>query len=166
MLSKPHAAAIRRHVEGNVVHDFGAGNFALSVRLLELGASQVIAVDKSPAQPPPLAGLSFVRSRFEDYRESSDIAFISWPINHPVGLHRLIEHSRLVIYLGKNTDGTVCGYDALWDHLVQREALDHLPTFMQTLIVYGPRRVRRPQLPEEFAALNLDHVWSYRELNH
>lgn len=165
-LSHAHATAIQRHVEGKVVHDLGAGNLTLSVTLLKLGAVRVIAVDKEPPRTRSMPnGLTYVQSLFRNYKEVSDVAVASWPINNPSGLHRLVEHSRVVIYLGKNTDATVCGYEEFWDHLIRREVLEYLPSRAQSLVIYGPRRVERVKLPEELAATDIERIWGYDELH-
>lgn len=166
-LSRTQQEVVTEHVRGQTVHDFGAGDLRLSLELLALGAREVFAVDhRVPRQLPNGATdrLYVVQERFEDYTLTSPVAFVSWPVNWPVGLHVLLEATPTVIYLGKNMDGTVCGYPALWQQLVVREVLAHVPEQPNTLIVYGPRRLQREQLPEERAALDPARVWYFEEV--
>jgi hypothetical protein len=68
----------------------------------------------------------------------------------------------VVIYLGKCTDGTMCGTPRLWYLLSRREVLCHEPDRTNTLIVYGPGRddIRLP-LREEHAGINSDRLYTY-----
>src|SRR6185295_6166075 len=81
-----------------------------------------------------------------------------------MGLSELVRRANVVIYLGKNTDGTVCGGGGLWCELIQREILSYEPDPKNTLIVYGPARVGRELRGEEFAACNLERIHRYAEV--
>lgn len=165
-LSDAQRAVVARHVAGKTVHDLGAGRLGLAATLIELGAKKVLAVDKEPAWTnTPKTGVQYVRGYFRDYAPSSiPVAFASWPQNAATGLHRLLEQAPCVIYLGSNVDWSSCGYPLMWQQLSAREVLEHVPDRPNTLIVYGPARIERPGLPEEYAALDQERMWGYNEL--
>jgi hypothetical protein len=52
----------------------------------------------------------------------------------------------------------------MFEHLLGREILVHLPERKNTLIIYGNGVVQREPVPEEFAALNQEKMYSFREL--
>ena len=166
-LSPKQEDVLRDHVRGKCVHDYGCGNLTLSARLLELGADKVFGVDRDPQSVPSTLRdrLFFHRGHFDHYRDVSDVAFTAWPANWNTGLHPLLEQSPKVIYLGKNTDSSACGYSEMWRGLMRREVLAHVPEKQNTLIVYGPALVTRDPLPEERAALDFTRVWSFEDLH-
>jgi hypothetical protein len=86
---------------------------------------------------------------------------MSWPVNWRCGLGTVADYARKVIYLGKNTDGSMCGAMDLWCRLHKRVIHDYVPDRRNTLIVYG----RSPCCyPEEHAALTVEQrMWSYDE---
>lgn len=156
---------IEPFVRGRVVHDLGAGDLVEAKMLVEMGAEQVHAIDCRPM--PKVGDFRITRHtmRFDDWRHEGymDVAFVSWPINHDTGIERLLRSARTVIYHGKCTDGTMCGYPAMWQHLTQREVLAHEHNPVGTLIVYGRDPALRKPLPEEMCGLDLERVWSYSE---
>jgi hypothetical protein len=172
-LSKIQQEALKPYILGKKVHDLGAGGFELTHKLIDLGAEGVIAIDRySPFPSPSFFDLApnqgkiqFVQSYFHDYHEPIQTAFCSWPVNWQSGLDHIAARTETFIYLGSNTDGSMCGYQDMWQHLRTREILAHLPERKNTLIVYGPKTVDRPEVPEERAALNLDKMWSYGALH-
>lgn len=165
VLSPEQQAAIRPFVEEKVVHDLGAGDLTLSKWLIEAGAKQVVAIDRNDAEGgfDSLGRLIRWVCRFHEYEDPIDVAFMSWPVNWTVSLDTLANRARIVIYLGSNLDGSACGDPSLWTALSQREVLVHLPHPKNTLIVYGPGAANREPLPEEFAALNQERIYSYHE---
>lgn len=136
-------AALAPHVAGRVVHDLGAGRGGHADELLTLGAAQVEAVDavdmRSALKSKPC--VRYRRAYFKDYRpESVDVAFVSWPQNNEGTVRDLLpilERAATVVYLGKNTDGTMCGTPRLFRHLVGRALLDYVPARKNVLAVYG-----------------------------
>lgn len=154
-------------VTGQVVHDLGAGDLFLAHYLVHyLGASKVIAVEKERVPPPTSDKVEYVRSYFDKFEGKPDVALLSWPVSWDSGVLHLVRKARILIYLGRNTDGTVCGYRNLWGHLASREVLhyDDRSDQHNTLIIYGPGpRVGR-RLPEEHAALDQSRVWTPMEL--
>jgi hypothetical protein len=161
-LSLAQARTLRPHVLGRRIHDYGCGTLALSAQLLVLGATHVTCIDKEPVRRVPAAlrsRLTFVLAPFQKYPGSDEVAFVSWPVNWDTGLHVLLRQSPVVAYLGKNADDTCCGYSQMWEELSRREAFAYVPEKRNTLIVYGPTLVARPNLPEEMAGM--DHSVSH-----
>lgn len=154
-LSKAQREVLGSVLKGQKVTDLGAGNCLRSLELLDLGAAKVIAIDKEPANPQKRQGFTFVRSYFADYKGSRpDVAFLSWPPNHTCpGLLPIVKQAPMVIYLGKNTDGTACGSPELFWHLTSLEVIHYIPDRINTLIVYGNKQVEREPRGEERAAL-------------
>ena len=160
-------AAVKALVQGQTVCDLGAGDMELSVKLLDLGATGVIAVDKED-YPVPDARITPVHSYYANltrHIELPKIAFVSWPINHDEhSLGRLVSRFSYVIYLGKNTDFTSCASPQFFQALLPREVLAYVPTKKNVLIVYGPKRATREPYGEELAALTMyEHAFEYEE---
>lgn len=152
---------LRSHVQGQVVWDLGAGDLAWSQRLVQLGAKKVVAVDKEPMQGRP-GKVEIRKGYFHDIEPSAPdiipVAFLSWPANYPQrGLLELLDRALKVIYLGKNTDGSACGWPVLFANFYFRNLLAHVPHKGNSLLVYdtyrlpneGPRRL----VAEEYAPL-------------
>jgi hypothetical protein len=160
-LSDAQQKVVAEHVRGQRVHDYGAGDLDLSLRLLQLGAEHVVAVDDwvrpSSREYPPQ--LTVIESKFDDYAETSAVAFVSWPVNWPMGLHVLLERTPVVVYLGSNTNGNACGYPKMWQQLVAREVLAYVPHIRNTLIIYGAGKRRNNLLLEERGALDPGEVY-------
>lgn len=163
-LTKEQAKYVQHFVAGRVVTDLGAGDCELARLLKKLGASKVIAVDKNGPIMKESKGVSCVRSYFSDYREPIDVAFLSWPINwHVEGLIPALARASTVIYLGKTTDGMMCGWLTMWRHLSARTVLAEYPNPNNTLIVYGAPCGPRALLPDEEAGLDKSgRVHDYR----
>lgn len=158
------ADVLQPHVSGKHVHDLGACDLRLSMALVTVGAEKVTAVDRNPM--PTLEAYPEIephQSHFDDFIGSPRIAFVSWPVNWPCGIPRLIRNAEKVIYLGKNTDGLCCADPQFWDMVTRREVLDHVPNEANTLIVYGKESGRRSLLPEEMAAVYTEKMWSFAE---
>lgn len=166
-LSVEQSAALLQYVSGKTVHDLGAGNCALSRVLVSLGAEHVVAVDKSPRviASTDRQRLTYVACSFDAFMPPIDTAFVSWPINvRYTGLAQLIARSRVVAYLGKNSDGVACGEPSLFTYLREREVLAYVPHQHNSLIVYGPGLVERDPLGDEVAALDVGNPWWYRKI--
>lgn len=128
----------------------------LSHKLLDSGAERVIAIDRNDMFGD-FINLKTVQCHFHNYKEPIHTAFISWPVNWDSGLDHLVFRSHVIIYLGTNMDGTMCGDRQLWNVLCKREILEHIPDRQNTLIIYGPEQINRELIPEECAALNGIH---------
>lgn len=169
VLLQSQLECLRTFVAGREVTDLGAGDCANAMRIRRLGASKVIAVDKETV----ITGVSIgrgprsivcERSYFDGYWEPIDVAFLSWPPNwHCPGLVQAIDRASIVAYLGKNTDGSACGWRDLWEHLRGRSVLAECPHRRNTLIVYGAGCSARPLLPEEQAALDPGCLYGYED---
>ncbi len=163
-ISVPQWKALQPYIRGQVVHDLGAGDLVNATGLLIRGAKKIIAVEKEPYKPLN-PDIRFVQSYFHNYKEPIDIAFVAWPINHERnGLTELLIRSRVVIYIGKNTDGAACGSTDMFQHLTSRQVLVYMPEVKNTLIIYGPNPEDRPLFGEERAALNPEHIWMFNEV--
>ena len=144
-ISDAQRAVIKKHVEGLVVHDLGAGSCEHSLMLVELGAASVVAIDKE-SMPKALGGrkISRFQGYFEHYDGDIDVAFVSWPINHEdQGLLQLVRRAKLVLYVGKNTDGSMCAWPGFFLEMSGRKILDYVPERPNTLIVYSDFLARR-----------------------
>jgi len=155
--------AIRPYVAGRTVHDLGAGKLIEARMLVRLGAARVIAIDRNPMPHPEMGCIDRIRSHFKDWQHDGviDVAFLSWPLNYDTGVLRLLRSSTVVIYHGKCTDGTMCGYPEMWHHLLNREVYVHVHSREGVLIVYGPGAIVRDPLPEEKCGMDLDRQYSY-----
>jgi CheY-like chemotaxis protein len=156
-LNKAQLKALVPLVRGKVIHDLGAGDLGLALELLNLGASKVIAIDKEyynfNGVPPEI---ELRRQYFKDMQEEIDIAFVSWPANYDNGLLRVLMQTKIIIYLGKNTDGTSCGTPALFKYLITRKIQKHVQSRHNTLICYTDclDEPRKALLQEEEAAIS------------
>ena len=171
-LTPTQAEVLSKHVRGQIVYDLGAGDLSLSKRILELGASHVRAIDKearSRKKLPPC--LSYEQAYFHQWRSGFplDVAFCSWPTNHETNVLPLLMKAQVVIYLGKNTDGSACGTTDLFEHFTTRELLDYSPHHLNSLIVLGkPLSAPRKPVGEELAGIRMSEwtFYSYREAEH
>lgn len=170
VVTKEMDYALVPHVRGRVVWDLGAGFLTHAKRLLELGASEVVAVDKEEMPDPSSPRITRVRSHFTDLVVPDggiDVAFLAFPQNTTLhGLISILERSQVVVYFGSNTDGTACGDVTLFEHLRGRGVLSHVPGRRGSLVVYGgPCLGMRALVPEEWAALHPERVWSFDEVS-
>jgi len=157
-MDSPQRKAIEEVVRGERVIDLGCGDGGWSEVLVILGAECVIALDKRVMPDAGSRQIQWIEQTFEEYEaiggEVPKIAFISWPVNRVLpALLRMIERAEVVIYLGKNTDGTACGSVPLFEHLSGRALLKHFPKQANTLTIYGgPVSKARMLTGEEIAA--------------
>lgn len=163
LLTPEMEAIVAEHVSGAVVWDLGAGDMLYALRLLELGAAHVIAIDKNLPQinVPAGAGLTLRQDYFADIEPVGEIevAFVSWPRNGATwGLEDLLGSARKIIYLGSNTNGSACADPILFrEQLCPRELLGHVPHPRNSLLIYGDSGKRSgPLTGEEFAVLSGD----------
>lgn len=157
--------ALKPHVQGQLVHDLGAGDLVVAADLLRLGTKQVVALDKETYRRKAPQGITPVTCYFEDYPSPVDIAFMSWPRNtFDVGLLNICRRARLVIYLGCNTGGQACAFPHLLQHLATRQVLAHVPDRVNSLIIYSSGLESRRYLPEEYTGIFQDKQWSYEEI--
>lgn len=162
-LSDVQAETLRPHVEGKIVWDLGAGSGALSLALLELGVSRVVAVEKNTERPPWAedSRILWIKSRFEElpktFLPQKQVALVSWPENVAnFGLVKLLEQFPRVAYLGSNTTGNACGWPGFFRRLADRGVLAYAPERKNALIVYGERTGEVRQLVgEEWVAMTI-----------
>ena len=154
-------SVVREVVRDMVVWDLGAGPaLPYAGRLVQLGATRVVAVDKLEDVLiwPRHDRVEVRHAMFADVlppEEGIDVAFVSWPVNRRLpGLVPLLEASRTVVYLGKNSRVEACGSRAMFDHLLRRDVLRELQHARNDLVVYGPvTDLQRPLLREELWGL-------------
>lgn len=152
-LSVEQQAAIKPFIVGKAVYDLGAGDGELARLLIHLGARRVVAVDKAQE----FKGDKQILHRtcyFKDFKGRADLVFLSWPANYrDDALLRLIKRAKFVVYLGKNTGGTACGWRELYEEFNQRQIVVHIPELKNTLTCYSPNRGVRAPTGEEFAGI-------------
>lgn len=159
------AERISPHVKGRKVHDLGSGDdLSLSLALVELGAKEVVAIDTYPYIQIATSPVRYVRNYFESVvDEDVEVAFVSWPSNRSSsGLLELIRPASIVIYLGKCTDGSMCGSPELYRYFSKRAVIAHEPHHTNTLVIYGGESSQgRDLLPEELAGIDHERVYSF-----
>jgi len=164
-LSTKQLKVLVQYTKDKIVHDIGAGSLELAELLCEHGARKVIAIDKE-YMPPRTGCIETVRTLFSDYAGPIDVALLSWPQNNPnSGLLTLVERARIVLYIGKNTDGTACGWPGLYWSFMARELLAYVPDRKNVLAVYGAKldHLRQPT-GEELAGVGVyECLYSYDE---
>lgn len=165
-LSPEQRDAIRGVVRGRTVHDLGCGDLELSRQLIEFGATSVIGVDKSPSVWEPIpAGVLAVRATFAEFvlvNPTIDVAFVSWPVTvRDAGLLSLVRAARTVVYLGKCTDGIMCGWPALFQHFLARDLMAYVPHPNNALCVYGGE-LPKPRAGEYEECAGVDDGVVYR----
>lgn len=161
VLATEQRDALMRAVANKRITDLGAGNMALSIQMLEMGAAHVTAVDYVEGRHPKAlafaARLSIVRAMFHDVVDEllpADVAMLSWPSNTTHDALEIVQilkkHPRVVV-ISKNTGGISCGCTLLYDYLATRELLGYHPRNANTLMVYGAPCGPRPMAGEERA---------------
>lgn len=142
-LTEDQERILQEYVYDKVVFDLGAGNCKLAALIYSLGANRVIAIDKERLTCPE--EIETRQMRFEELADQVDsmlglidVSFISWPPNRPnYALIKLARSSRVVIYLGSNTNMNACAHPLFFQALLTREILAYAPHPRNTLIVYG-----------------------------
>ena len=173
VLTKEQEKTLKPFLQGKDVTDLGAGDLSLSRELLRLGAKTVDAYDKDdipqgyPRNLP--RGLTFRKALFHELKGPFPVLFVSWPVNQPnpsLTIHASL-CEEILIYLGKNDQGTACGHPNLFKVMVQRELLAHVPGKRSDLIITGkflPQGETRAATPEEHRGLiQLDFIRSLKE---
>jgi hypothetical protein len=163
-LTQEQRGKVVEAVKGRHVHDLGSGEGHFTYWLAD-HAKTVVGVDKERFDLAMKPNVDFVVSTFEDYDEKTypevDVAFLSWPANHmDSGLFSMVKRAKRIIYLGKNTDGTMCGFPELFRLTACRELEVHIPDPKNTLLILGapiyhgaPRSFQRDLTGEEYAGL-------------
>ncbi len=171
-LEHDQALAVRKVIRGRQVIDCGAGDLTLALKLAELGAREVIAIDKEPMPECPDPRVRPNRRQFSAWLDSRkdpvEVAFVSWPTNYSMAMYdrglQAIVDSKTVIYLGKNTDESACGSRRLFTHFLGRELLVYLPHRRNVLCIYGgPLGYTRRGEYEERAVFDEQNVWPYEQ---
>lgn len=158
-LNAAQEECLKKLVAGKVVYDLGAGDLVLAHKLLELGTTKVVAIEKERFFIYNVAPEIEVRAEyFQHMDEDIDIAFVSWPANYDNGLLPILKRTKTIIYLGKNTDGSSCGTPDMFLYLLTRKIEQHIPSRRNTLICYSDTlEEKRYPLLEEDAAIKSEH---------
>jgi hypothetical protein len=127
------------------------------------GLGQVVRHGRRAGEPlaeafraPAVALVSWPSAEDSKFKSHSDYSILGY-----------VRRARVVVYLGSNLDGTMCGSRKLYEHLARREVLAHEPGRRNTLIVYGrllPRGRGRELLPEEQAGIDSSQTYRYRDV--
>jgi len=155
-------------VQGRKVYDLGAGTCHLSRILLDLGASEVVAIDRHPKPDdlPYHQNLRYRQAYFHDLDPITDgVAFLSWPQQYIKEIVPVVAPADTIVYLGCNTDMSACGPDEFWEYVQGRELVAHIPSKRNTLLVYGGPQPEghRELVLEERAGLDRSRIYSYSE---
>lgn len=157
-------AQVASLVRGRRVFDLGSGNGTLARWLVKVGkAAHVTAIDRSPDGKYSNKRLTQVIGYFDnvDLPERINVGFVSWPSNrHLSGLVPILERCDVVIYLGCNDKTTMCGFPALFRHMLGRKLIAFLPDSRNSMVVVGerlPEGDTRIPTPEEANGIQ---VWS------
>lgn len=163
-LSDKQSEAVKKFVRGREVWDLGAGDGGFSEFLSRSGCKRVVAVDKEPLRTIP--GVENRREYFAEITDPIDVAFVSWPQNKiDYGLLNMFERAKDIIYLGRNTDWSATGFEALFNEMRKRELLYSLPERRNTLQVVGPKRVKRNPTEEEWVATQMyEKMYTFEEM--
>jgi hypothetical protein len=169
-LDSHQSRAVTPFITGKEVYDLGAGYCILSERLIELGASKVIAVDKGfPQDAKRNKRIKHIEKYFADLvtdkKFNPEIVFISWPINNPSSdlLAEIVKLAKITIYLGTNFGGSQCGSRRFFEELSRRNLLSYVPHRTNNLIIVSDEIVDRPLTPEESAILNSSRIVLWEE---
>jgi len=164
-LSEDQIRRLEPFVKDQSILDLGAAELAGSELMVELGAQDVLAVDRNGMPTPSSSSITTRVTQFHLLEETRPVVLASWIVNWQVNLERHLDAADVVISISKNTDGSSCGYREMWVLLRRREVLLHVPERINTLTVYGPRLVDRAPTGEEVAALwpDIMRVWSFDE---
>ena len=157
-------------VADRVVVDLGSG-YGERARILERLGARVVKIDKDEDIPGVIHG--YFESMIEEIEKMQpDVIHLAWPTaNLGRRATDVFDLAPVLIYVGKNTEGSVCGTPAMFRYLAHRVVLAYEPTRANVLIVYGrtQREPRRMLHYEEAAGIERATVWSYsdtREMLH
>jgi hypothetical protein len=138
--SQAQREALQPYVQGLHVHDLGAGTHPhyMALELLALGATGVTAIDPKESLPPEDPRIQVVCASLLDLVGlAPDVGFVSWPPRTAEGLLSILEATKTLVYLGKNTDGVSCGFPELFQLMTRRGLLAYVPDRQNCLIVLG-----------------------------
>ena len=173
-ISPAQERLVRPVVAGKPVLDLGAGDGWLARSLVKLGASKVTAVDVkgsgafSRTDDPRI---EVIEASFQQFFQQFPfqrypVSFLSWPVNRPLpGLIDILTRSETIIFLACNTEGTLCGWPALYEFLQFRRVNHYIQDRRNDLVVYGPELLKpRPMINLERAGADMSRIYSYRNM--
>ena len=157
---------LRAHVEGARVLYPGSGWGQKAEVLIGLGVDHVTCIEKEQTcfSKNPIyrhkkvtAVRDYIEELDDEVFEGKEVLLLSWvqPYRFPATAEIFGRFDGIpkIVYLGKNTDGTLCGSPSLYSYLVTREVLHYVPARENTMIIYGDAKVLREPYPEEAAGL-------------
>lgn len=151
------------------VWDLGCGNFILAEQLLQLGAKYIYAIDKElenlTISNEKILPICSTFEKFLPQIEKIEVGFISWPANYNTKLHLFLDKMDTIILLSKNIDGFMCGYIQFFKNLINRPILNYIRNKENSLIIYGPGRIKRPPVADELVIFLMpDYEVSFNDL--
>jgi hypothetical protein len=160
-LTRRQQRQLKPYVEGCRIVDMGCGDLSMSILMVDLGASHVMSIDKVMTKTTVYrardsARISVLQVDFEDLSDrflEGETALLSWPMDL-FDLDRLAACAKRIIYVGKNTDGIMCGSKTFWQKMLSRRLSLYEPDKINVLAVYTDV-LKKPRNPigEERAAL-------------
>ena len=156
-LTSDMLAALRPIVSSRSVADLGCGDGHLAEALRKLGPTRLVTVDKKVVayRRPDVLGYFHEAHVLRSLADlSPDVAFVSWPINSATpALIDILVPTPVVVYLGRNSGGIVCGWPDFFRAMLRRRVLVECRAAANDLIVYGeslpmgsPRRPVRDEI--------------------
>jgi hypothetical protein len=110
----------------------------MALELLALDATGVTAIDEKESPPPDDPRIQVVTAPFLDLVGlTPDVGFLSWPPRRAEGLLSIVQATKTLAYLGKNTDGVSCGFPELVQETMKRELLAYVPDRQNCLLIVG-----------------------------
>lgn len=164
---KRFQSVVAPFVKDKRVVDLGSGDGDRADAIERLGAT-VLEVDAGEwahhhrTKRRILHGFFDNQSVFAEVaRFRPDVAHVAWPSSQTAhGLTELIDEIPRVVYVGKTTDGLICGSPTLYRRFLHRPILATDSDAHNTLVVYGPvgEKRRRPTVDER-AGIDLSKMY-------
>lgn len=160
---------IKPVIAGRDVVELGGGSGEGAAWMLnDCGAKSVLVVEKDVSVWEPIRQalkidpkVTFYWGYVQDFnkhpilgRKQWDVAVLSWPPNNRVfdlEAVKVMSRCSVVVVIALNDGSTACGTEVLWNYLVTRERLHHVPGTSNDLLVYGlnPRAADQTTVPTE-----------------
>jgi len=91
------------------------------------------------------------------------VAFLSWPINHPLDWLTLLKRADRVVFLGLAADGSMCASESFWGAMRDRQLQDVCTGLPNDMLVWG-RKLEKPRQEDELhlvekAGLDMSRIY-------